>query len=168
MAATFSAIGGSGIVVERSIYWGTGFPNWVEGTNDLGVNAPAMEWEVPEGSDTGSFDTYVLIANPNSFDIEAEVQIFVEGTDANAGRYSPYERLLVKAYSRTTIDMSNIGGTLKFTADDLAKLKGRSFGVSVTSRTPNAPVIVEQAIYRDFQPGVFWRAGASAFGVPHP
>ena len=38
VAAKFSALGGYGIVVERSIYWGSGFPNWIEGTNDLGVN----------------------------------------------------------------------------------------------------------------------------------
>lgn len=161
VAATFTTRGGHGIVVERSIYWGTGFPNWVEGTNAMGVSGPAMEWLVPEGSDSGLFDTYLLVANPNAYDVAVEVAIFVEGV----GRYTPPTLLVVKAFSRETIDMSN-PANLGFNAVDLNDLKGKSFGASVTSKTANGPIIVEQAIYRDFQTGIFWRAGASAFGVP--
>ena len=164
VAAKFSTLGGYGIVVERSIYWGRGFPNWIEGTNDLGVNAPATEWEVPEGSDAALFDTYLLVANPNSIDVSVRVQFFLEG----GGRITPPAPLTVKAFSRATIDMSNPGGMLALDAADIALLKAKPFSARVASLTPGGPVIVEQAVYRDFQPGVFWRAGASAFGIPRP
>ena len=45
----------------------------------MGVNAAAMSWDVPEGSDDGTFDTYILVANPNDFPVNVQVQFFLEG-----------------------------------------------------------------------------------------
>ena len=119
---------------------------------------------MPEGSDAALFDTYLLVANPNSIDVSVRVQFFLEG----GGRITPPAPLTVKAFSRATIDMSNPGAMLALDAADIALLKSKPFSARVASLTPGGPVIVEQAVYRDFQPGVFWRAGASAFGIPHP
>ena len=161
VAATFKSTDGSPFVVERSIYWGGGFPNWVEGTNVFGVTDPSMSWRVPDGSDAPLVDSYLLIANPNTIPVEVMVRFYVEGK----GRYTPPAPLIIPALTRATIDMSN-PSLLGFTEADLTALKGQSFGVSVDSHTANGPVIVEQAVYRNLQPGVFWRAGSSAFGIP--
>lgn len=159
---TFQAIGGHGIVVERSIYWGAAGQPWVEGTNDAGVNAGAMTWHVPEGSDSGLFDTYVLVANPNAFDVSVRVQFYLEG----GGRITVPNTVL-PAGSRVTVDMNAPTARLKsMSPDDAALLRGKSFAVKVTSLTPNGPVIVEEAIYRNWQDSTRWRAGGSAFGVP--
>lgn len=161
VGATFKSTDGSPFVVERSIYWGTGFPNWVEGTNVFGVTGPAMSWRVPDGSDASLVDSFLLIANPNLVPVEVMVRFYVEGK----GRYTPPAPVLIPALTRVTVDMSN-PSYLGFTPEDLAALKGQSFGVSVESLTPNGPVMVEEAVYRNWQQGAFWRAGSSAFGIP--
>ena len=51
-------------------------------------------------------------------------------------------------------------------AADAALLAGKSFAVRVISQTDGGPIVVEAAIYRDWRTGTYWRAGASAFGVP--
>lgn len=160
---TFKTVGGHGIVVERSIYWGPGgYTNWVEGTNDVGVNAPSMSWQVPEGSDAGSFDSYLLIANPNAFAVDVLVQFFLE----TGGRIT-VPAVRVGAGARLTIDMSAPGVALPgLSASDAALLKGKAFAARVTSETADGPILVEGAMYRNWQAGTRWRSGGSAFGVP--
>ncbi len=162
---TFNTVGGHGIVVERSIYWGAGgFPNWVEGTNDAGVNQPAMAWSVPEGSDTGTFDTYLLVANPNDFAVDVRVQFYRDG----GGRLTVEPPVRVPARSRLTIDMSNPGATFPAlnNPEGLSWFRGQSFATWLTSLTTNGPIIVEGATYRQMDGANYWRAGASAFGIP--
>ena len=162
VGATFTTIGGYGIVVERSIYWGGVAPNWIEGTNDVGVNAPAMAWSLPEGTDAEPFDTFVLAANPNTFPVRVRVQFYLEG----GGRITVPEVTLA-GQTRLTIDMSAPRGALPtMSASDAQLLAGQSFATKVTSLTPNGPIIVESAVYRNWNPTTRWRAGASAFGVP--
>lgn len=160
--AAFNAVGGHGIVVERSIYWGPGgFPNWIEGTNEAGANAPAMTWYLPEGSDGGTFDTFVLIANPHPVEVSVLVQFFLEG----GGRISVPGT--VRAGSRLTIDMNQPRAALPaMSAGDAQLLQRQSFAVKVTSLTPSRPILVEEAIYRDWRDNTRWRAGSSAFGIP--
>nr|MCU0255465.1 hypothetical protein [Vicinamibacterales bacterium] len=110
---------------------------------------------------SGSFDTFVLVANPNGFDVNVEVAFYLEG----GGRYTmPVKR--IGAGRRLTIDMNMPNATWPgMSAQDVIDLKGKSFAVKVTSVTPNGPVIVEQAVYRNWDPANYWRAGSSAFGV---
>ncbi len=160
--ATFTTVGGHGIVVERSIYWGGQFPNWVEGTNVAGVNAPAMTWSLPEGSDTGLFDTFILIVNPNTTAVNLRVQFFLEG----GGRITAPD-MSIPAGTRLTINMNDPRLDLTtLSPGDAALLKGKSFSTKVTSLTTNGPIIVEEAVYRNWNDLTYWRAGASAFGVP--
>ncbi|MCU0256422.1 MAG: hypothetical protein MUF60_06745, partial [Vicinamibacterales bacterium] len=159
---TFTTVGGHGIVVERSVYWGGAAPNWVEGTNDLGANAPATTWSLPEGSDEGPFDTFVLVANPNTYPVNVRVQFYLE----TGGRITVPD-VQINGETRLTIDMNAPRVALPgLSAEDAALLKGKAFSTRVTSTTPNGPVIVEGAVYRNWDPVTRWRAGASAFGVP--
>ncbi|MFH1150482.1 MAG: DUF5719 family protein [Actinomycetota bacterium] len=50
------------IICERSMYWG----GRVEGTDCIGVEAPAHSWYLAEGTTDYGFDTYLLIQNPQS------------------------------------------------------------------------------------------------------
>jgi hypothetical protein len=161
-AALFTT-SGAGIVVERSIYWGA-YPGWVEGTNDTGINDASMMWFVPEGSNAGLFDTYILVANPNLFPVTVLVRFFLEG----GGRISTAE-VVVPAQTRWTINMNlprGPNGESFVSFDDLGYLSNSSYGTSVESKTPNGPIVVEGAVYRDWRDSSYWRAGSSAFGIP--
>ena len=48
------------IVCERAVYWN----NRIEGTDSIGVTEPAATWYLAEGSTLNTFDTWVLIENP--------------------------------------------------------------------------------------------------------
>jgi hypothetical protein len=162
VGASFTTVGGHGIVVERSIYWGA-FPNWVEGTNDVGATAPAQVWNLPEGSDAGLFDSYFLIANPNPFPVSVRVQFYLDG----GGRISAAAPLLIPALSRVNINMgAPTADGLQLSNSDVALLTGKSYGVRLESLTPDGPILVEGAVYRDYREGTYWRAGASSFGIP--
>jgi hypothetical protein len=160
VAALFET-SGAGIVVERSVYWGA-FPTWVEGTNDVGVNDSAMNWYLPEGSDESLFDTYVLLANPQPFAVNVLVSFYLDG----GGRITAAGPITIPAQSRVNIDMSAPGQAVPLTPSDAALLAGKAFAVRVISQTEGGKIVVEEAVYRDFRPGSYWRAGSSAFGIP--
>ena len=61
----------SRFIAERSIYWGAG--GWVEGTNVIGSPSAAPEWHVPEGTETGDFDSFLLILNPTGAAVTVDV-----------------------------------------------------------------------------------------------
>lgn len=48
------------IVCERSVYWN----NRIEGTDSIGVTAPAVKWYLAEGCTAHGFETWVLVQNP--------------------------------------------------------------------------------------------------------
>ena len=61
--------------------------------NVIGVNAPAMVWSLPEGSDGALFDTYTLIANPNYVDVTLDITFFFDdGTQVTRARGSAADR----------------------------------------------------------------------------
>jgi hypothetical protein len=66
-----------GVVVERSMYWDkrvtTDIPRMLEGHSTTAVTRSGVKWTVPEGSTGGGFDTWILIANPNSAATTANV-----------------------------------------------------------------------------------------------
>jgi hypothetical protein len=135
------------LVVERSTYWGAG---WVEGANSVGVTSPAMTWQLPEGTTAGSFETFLLIANPNDFPITARVTCQLEGGGVIINDYA------VPALGRKTVYMNN--------PNDFAALQGRSFSTTVQSFWGS--IVVEHAIYWTPAGANYWRGGSSSFGIP--
>ncbi|MCL4813213.1 MAG: hypothetical protein KJ061_12035, partial [Vicinamibacteraceae bacterium] len=141
-------------IIERSMYWGGIWVNWVEGSNVVGVNAPATEWHLPEGTLAPGFESYVLISNPGDVATRVTLRLYLDG---DGGRISKY----VDVPPRTRVSLDLNGGVLE--AVDQATILNRSFSVSVSSPSP---VIVEHAIYRSLVPGTFWwRTGGASFGI---
>jgi hypothetical protein len=160
-AAQFTSA--SPFVAERSIYWGAA--GWIEGTNAIGSANAAAEWHIPEGTETGIFDSYMLIFNPTSAPVTVDVTVYIE----SKGRFTApvHLRPVIQAQSRATINMwdfltamENAGGFVpKFLAET-------SFSTKVRS-TQGEPIVVEHALYRTFVDGLNrWRTGSASFGVP--
>lgn len=131
------------IAVERAMYWpGTG---WLEGHASAGLTTLGTRWVLAEGEVGGPerFDTYVLVANPNStpgtvvftFLRESGAPIVVSRT--------------VGANNRLTISASAVGIP-----------SGERFGVLVDA---TLPVAVERSMYWD-SAGRFWRGGTNETG----
>jgi hypothetical protein len=149
-------------LAERSIYWGAGR---VEGSNVIGAPATASEWHFPEGASGGSFDTYLLLANPGNDDATVRLTLFIEGV----GRFTASQPELLKtvrAGSRLTIYMNDFLTALE-TAEGrpVGSLRGRSFSTRVNVLSGDA-VVAEEAIYWQPDGANFWRSGFASFGIP--
>lgn len=157
-SASFDAETGTPLVVERSIYWGAGR---VDGTSTIGVTSPALEWHLPEGTAGGRFDTFMLISNPNPVAVTADVTLFVEGV----GKFTapPSMRPTLPPFSRKTIYMNAFLSELG-TLEGFA-LAGRSFSTKVRVIEAGPPIVVEHAIYWQFDGPNYWRAGSGGFGI---
>lgn len=119
------------IVVERSMYWG-GVTRRLGGHNTTGVVEAKPEWFLAEGITNPIFDQYLLLQNPNAFDVQVEVALL--GDD---GVRDTLERT-IKANSRDTVAFRwDVGG----------KFLNRAFSTKVTSKTNGGNIIVERAIY---------------------
>lgn len=146
-------------MAERSIYWS----NRIEGTNVIGAMAPARSWHLPEGSDGGQFDSYILIQNPSAETTTVDVTLFVQGY----GRvtFPASVRPVLAPFSRMTLDMSFWLKQLEQLGEPAGSLVGKSFATHVRV-VSGAPVVVEHALYWNFQPGVLWQSGAASLGIP--
>jgi hypothetical protein len=161
-AAYFSSSSSDNFVAERSIYWGAN--GWVEGTNAIGSTVTAPEWHVPEGTETGDFDSYLLIFNPPGASVTVDVIVYIEGL----GRFTapPDLRPVVPGGTRKTINMhafltqmEQAGGFAPGT------LTNTSFSTRVRS-TAGESIVVEHALYRMFDGANRWRSGSASMGVP--
>jgi serine protease len=57
------------IIVERAVYWN----NRKGGHESIGVMSPSPDWFLAEGSTAGSFETWILIQNPNDASATAQL-----------------------------------------------------------------------------------------------
>jgi hypothetical protein len=166
----FGNIGPSGAVftsddnflAERSIYWG----NRVEGTNTMGSPAPAAMWDLPEGSTTGSFDTYAMLLNPNDHPVNLNVTLFIEGY----GAYTLPQGVIVTLdpFSRRTFNMKDVLAALQASDSSLPPaVRASSFSTRV-STVGGDPIVAEHVIYWNFVDGItYWRSGGGSMGIPH-
>ncbi len=143
VSAVVECTNGLDIVVERSMYWST--PARRGGHNSPGVLAPATKWLLAEGS-TGFFDTFVLVANPDTtHDAEVEVSFLLpDGTTVKALR-------TVKASSRLNVWVN----------EEIPALAGKAFSTVVES-VNDVPVFVERAMYFG---GSTWEGGHESTGL---
>jgi hypothetical protein len=116
------------IVAERALYYSRPGLAFAAGHAGAGVTAPATAWLFAEGS-TGFFDTYVLVANPDTAPATVDVTYLLDGQAAPIVKTHT-----VAPGSRLTINVNGEGGPLA----------GSSMGMSLTS---NVPVVAERAMW---------------------
>jgi hypothetical protein len=137
-----TSVTGLPLLVERTMAWGEGgYGAHMERATD----GPAMTWYFAEGSQ-GFFSTYLLLANPNAFDITADVEYLIEGVGAVTRHYT------MPAQRRLTVDAGTDGA-----------LVGRSFGMVVRF---SDPAVAERAMYFGTDP--LWKGGHGSAGVTSP
>jgi len=118
--------GTSAIAVDRTMTWtGTGAAS-PEAHNSIGVNLPAKNWFLPEGSSNWGFETWILVQNPGL----ADAPIALTYMTQNSGSIKVFHTVL--AHSRATFSM----------VQDIGQ---QDSSVEVTSAVP---VIAERSMYR--------------------
>jgi hypothetical protein len=134
------------IIVERSMYFTTPSQPYAGGHVSAGVNAPANQWFLAEGS-TGFFAMYILVENPT--DQESQIKatyLLPDGTTI--------EKHYVSApNSRFNIDV---------TGED-PRLRSTAMSTRLES-TNNVPIIVERTMYWP-NDGSGWIEGHNSFGL---
>jgi autotransporter-associated beta strand protein len=152
--AAFSTVVRSnrGIVSERSMYWPGEVTPFGEGHNSGGIPATRTTWGLAEGRVGGShdFQTYILLANPESTAAEVTITYLREGSPPFAKTYT------VPPRHRFNVDI----------ARDVPELRNESFGARIEV-TNGIPIAVERSMYWNAN-GVFWAGGTNALGTPIP
>jgi hypothetical protein len=139
------------IIVERAQYWPDPAPAWYEAHNSFGVTATATRWGLAEGrvGMTGNYQTYILLANPNTDPSEVTITFLREdGTT------------LIKSFTVQPGTRFNVavGGP------ETPEIVNESFSAVITA---TQPIAVERAMYSD-QNGVTWQAGTNATATRLP
>jgi hypothetical protein len=129
------------LIAERAMYWSAGGTFWTGGHESAGVPAPARRWLHAEGATGEFFDTYILLANPNTTATQARLTYLLpDGSTVVRVKDLP-------AKSRTTVVVEQEDARLADTA------------VSVTVDA-DQPVISERAMY---WPSL-WQEAHNSFG----
>lgn len=90
---------GKTIAVDRTMGWQSGQGNASGTTNSIGVTGPSTAWYLPEGSSNWSFETWLLIQNPNDVEASCDVTYMIEGIGPKTVNH------VVAAHSRATYKM---------------------------------------------------------------
>ena len=118
---------GKPIAVDRTMTWtGPGAPS-PEGHSSVGVNSPASNWYLPEGSSGYGFECWLLIQNPDAAPAKCTLMYMIEG-----GKPVTVTKT-VPANSRQSFNM----------ADDIGQ---QNASMMVTT---DVPVVVERSMYRN-------------------
>ncbi len=137
------------IVVERSMYWGADWSPWTEGSTALGSPQAATEWHLSEGSTASGFETYLLLSNPNLYDINVVVTTF------SADGWQETNLVAVSAKSRKTVLMNTNPGW--------PTIQGKAFSIRCTA---TAPFVAEESVYWQPLSTGYWRGGDATMGFP--
>ncbi len=129
------------VCVERSMYFD--YNGIQEGSNAAGVTSLSNEWFFAEGYTGGSFDTYILLANPS--DRTAHATISLESEKGH--RTDVYVE--IEPRSRRTVQVDGIKGW-----------EQKAFSARVRS---DRPIAAERAMYFEYN-GI--RGGHDSFGSP--
>jgi hypothetical protein len=156
VAMSVESTNGVPIVAERSMYWPGNYPYWSGGHNSVGAPSAGTTWALAAGdvtTDSGPYETYLLVANPSSVPARIRISAIAEGTSTPVSR-----EWIVAPTSRFNI----------YVNDEFPALLGKRFGAVVESLpivdgTAPAPIVVERAVYgRSYNN---WELGACALAV---
>ena len=139
MSITF--VSDIGVVVERAMYWPHISLGWRDAHNSFGVTSSALRWGLADCRHGGprSYQTFVLLANPNPHPAEVQVR-FLKPTFTVTRNYT------LTPSSRRSI----------FTNAEIPELGDGSFGVEVQVLNFQG-IAVEKAMY--------WNSGAETFAA---
>jgi subtilisin-like proprotein convertase family protein len=141
-----------GIIVERSMYWPDISLGWREAHNSVGVTDTALRWAVADGRFGGTrhYQTYILLANPNTTPAEVQVRFL------KTGSAPVVQNLTLPPTSRTNLgpDVTGLFGDDSIFSADIQVLNFQ-------------PIVVEKALYWDSN-GEVWAAGTGTVGTPIP
>jgi len=112
------------IVVERAMYW-NGFQG---GHDSIGATSPSKTWYLAEGYTGGTFDTYILLQNPNNVSTTVTTTYLIEGGSPQVVTHT------VDANKRYTIYANDAGQVGS----------GKGFSTKVEA---DRPIVVERAMY---------------------
>jgi len=141
-----------GIIVERSMYWPDISLGWKEAHNSVGVTDPALRWGISDGRIGGAraYQTYILLANPNTVPAEVQVRFLKAGA-------AP----VLKTYTLPATSRTNIAS-----GDLMADLGEGVFSADVQVLNFQ-PIVVEKAMYWNSGTEV-WAAGTGVVATPLP
>jgi hypothetical protein len=92
-------------VAERSMYFGTTSSRlWNGGHESAGATAASSYWFLAEGAVGVFFDTFILIANPNPYTVDATLTFLLESGSTLA------QVITIPANSRTTVNVEQVPG----------------------------------------------------------
>lgn len=117
------------VVVERSMYFD--YSGIREGSNSPGVQEVHTDWYFAEGYTGKSFDTYILLMNPEGRDAIATLVLM-----ADDGSRADF-KVRVPAGSRKTVAV-----------DDIKGWENKAFSAAVHS--PDVPLAAERSMYFDY------------------
>lgn len=131
-----------GIVVERAMYWSS--ESWREAHNSFGLTEAGLRWGLADGRIGGArgYDTYILLANPNTAPAEVEVRFSRGGTTA------------IRTYTLAPTSRMNV-----HPSTDVPELGEGVFSAEIDVLNFQ-PIAVEKAMYWNAG-GVIWAAGAN-------
>ena len=120
------------VIAERAMYFN--YDNrFVGGSDSIGVTAPQKKWYLAEGYTGGSFQTYVLVQNPNSAPADIRYTFMVPG-----GKPNVVKTQQVPGNSRTTIRVNDVPGLAN---SDVS---------TVVECTSGQGIIAERSMYFDY------------------
>ena len=115
------------IICERSVYYTPAGSNHKEvGTDSIGIVEPASNWYLAEGATDGGYETWVLVQNPNSIDVNVNVKY----QTTNGEVQGPIETVLARSRK-------------SFRVND----KVKDFNVSTKVESTGGDVVCERAMY---------------------
>jgi hypothetical protein len=140
------------VVAERAMYWPGPPSTWAEAHNSFGGTTLATKWGLAEGRVglTQFFQTYILLANPNS--TAANVRI----TFLRASGAPVVKTFTVNPTSRFNVAVNTAA----------PELVNEAFGALIEV-TNAVPISVERAMYSDAL-GQIWAAGTNALATRLP
>ena len=139
------------VIVERAMYWPAA--DWGEAHNSFGVTETALKWGLAEGRVGGpqTFDTYILLANPNT--TAAQVRVTFMRTNGAT---------IVRDYTVEPTSRFNVAVNAF-----VPELQNESFA-AVIEVLNGQPIAVERAMYNNDAAGNCWAAGTNATAVRLP
>jgi len=116
------------IIAERAMYWTSSGQEICH--DSIGMDSAHTTFYLPDGQTDNGRETWTLVQNPNSTDVEVEISYL---TPTGKGNVTKTET--IKANSRKTFNMAQHGG-----------ISGRA-AILVTCKTSGKKIMVERAMY---------------------
>ena len=145
VSAQIVSTNGVPILVERAMYMTVNGRVFAAGHDSAGVTAPARSWFLAEGSTGSYFDMFILLANPNTTGVTVEITYLLLGGTPVVRTYA------LGPQSRRTVYV-----------DADAALANVATSAVVRSLDPNAPIVVERAMW---WPGSNWQEAHNSAGA---